>query len=84
MKKIPMAEVRKILKAQRRPGWQGKMVYLMHICWFTRETGYSIINDVDLEQENSDCDHALVREDLGWRQPGSVVALVLAPTNQSD
>lgn len=52
-------------------------VNIMHIDWFTKDTGYSIICGVDLQAENPDCSDVLVGDGRRWREPGSVVALVL-------
>ena len=71
MQKITMSEAQKMLRSRDTP------VYMMHIDWFTKRTGYSIICDVDLEAENPDCSDVLVDASKRWREPGSVVALVL-------
>ena len=68
--KISMSEAQKMIKV-RDP-----FVHLMHIEWFTPQTGYSIIHGVNLEAENPDCSHVLVDGRTRWRE-GNVVALVL-------
>ena len=71
MQKITMSEAQKMLRSRDTP------VSMMHIDWFTKDTGYSIICGVDLSAENPDCSDVLVRDDRRWREHGSVVALVL-------
>ena len=78
MKKITMDEAQKMLRSRDTP------VSIMHIDWFTKETGYSIICDVDLQAEHPDCSDVLVRDGRRWREPGSIVALVLKDGHTND
>ena len=51
---------------------------IMHVDWFTYETGYSIIHNIDLRAENPDCSHVLIDPVKRWRQAGAVAALILS------
>ena len=76
MKKITMGEASKMCR--------GGEFYLMHIEWFTPDTGYSHMHGVDLKQDNPDCSNAVVKADANWREADTVVALVLDTDFQKD
>lgn len=69
MTKITMSEAKKMCR--------GGEFYMMHIEWFTPDTGYSHLHGVDLRQENPDCSNVIVKGVGHWREHDSVVALVL-------
>ena len=74
MKKITMDEASKMCRPQ--VGSRGYF-HLMHIEWFTSDTGYSHVHGVDLAQDHPDCSNVVVNGELHWRESGAVVAVVL-------
>ena len=74
MKKITMNEASKMCRPQ--VGSQG-LFHLMHIEWFTANTGYSHVHGMDLAQDYPDCSNVVVNGKLHWRESGAVVAVVL-------
>ena len=74
MKKITMNEAKKMCRPQ--VGNRNNF-YLMHIEWFTPNTGYSHVHGIDLAQDHPDCSNVVVDERQRWREAGAVVAVVL-------
>ena len=74
MKKITMDEAMKMCRPQ--VGNRNNF-YLMHIGWFTADTGYSHVHGMDLAQDHPDCSNVLVDGIRRWREAGAVVAVVL-------
>lgn len=68
-------------EAQKMLSSRDDVVNIMHINWFTKRTGYSIICGVDLEAEHPDCSEVLVDGRKPWRENGAVVALILREDN---
>ena len=51
---------------------------IMHIEWFTKESGYSIIHHIDLKEKNPDCSHVLIAPNKRWTDYNSVSSLILS------
>ena len=73
--KITMNEAKKML----REGYT-----IMHIQWFTQDSGYGILYNTDLQQQYPDCSHVLVAPNKRWADTNSVAALILSEEHDGD
>ena len=75
MQKMDMKEAKKML---------GQGYAIMHIQWFSENSGYQILHKVDLEKKHPDCSHVLVSPNKHWTDANSVAALILTEEHDAD
>ena len=75
--KITMKEAIKLKESPEEP------VYMMHLSWYKRDRGLSLLPSTGIEEGNEDCSHVLLNATIRFGQPGCVAALVLAPNEDA-
>lgn len=73
MNKISMSEAKKL---------STKNYHIMHIEWFSENSGYKILFNKDLEKEYPDCSHVLLLPNTKWLQSNNIFALILKEENR--
>lgn len=76
IEKITVSEAKRRIKSGALAFDTG--FHIMHISWFTPQTGFSDMNSgLNLEEQFDDCDFVMTTMALRWRDANSIVAVIL-------